>query len=169
MQIKLNFTRKVLHLAWLWKWEFLKLGNNLLIVLITFRLKCIYSCFTRFSNTMATIATKKESNQNTVVWFLYYIMMVNNSCQTNKFQNSDQQFQRNRIFRLNRLNFISDERRLRIKKVVTYSQRDLSLVPIPRGFPLFEGDGIPLTRHLMVWFSSQEPVFTLIFHYSSIV
>ena len=122
MQIKLIFTRKVLHLAWLWKWEFLKLGNNLLIVLITFRLKCIYSCFTRFSNTMATIATKKESNQNTVVWFLYYIMMVNNSCQTNKFQNSDQQFQRNRIFRSNRLNFISDETRLRIKKVVTYSQ-----------------------------------------------
>ena len=92
---------------------------------------------------MATIATKKESNQNTVVWLILVL-----------YHDGQQQFQRNRIFRSNRLNFISDETRLRIKKVVTYSQGDLSLVPIQRGFLLFDGDGVPLTRRLMVWFSS---------------
>ena len=29
MQIELIFTRKVLHLALLWKWEFLELANGL--------------------------------------------------------------------------------------------------------------------------------------------
>ena len=33
MQIKLIFTKNVLHLASFWKWEFLDLGNGLLVVL----------------------------------------------------------------------------------------------------------------------------------------
>ena len=115
---------------------------------------------------MATIATKKESNQNRVVWLILVL-----------YHDGQQQLSNKQIQKLrptisrksNRLNFISDETRLRIKKVVTYSQGDISLVSIQKGFPLFDGDGVPLTRHLMVWFSSQEPVFILIFHYPSIV
>ena len=117
---------------------------------------------------MAAIATKKESNQNTVVSLILVL-----------YHDGQQQLSNKQIQKLrptisrksNRLNFISDETRLRSKKVVTYSQGDLSLVPIQKGFPLFDGDGdgVPLTRHLMVWFSSQEPVFILIFHYASIV
>ena len=109
---------------------------------------------------MATIATKKESNQNRVVWLILVL-----------YHDGQQQLSNKQIQKLrptisrksNRLNFISDETRLRIKKVVTYSQGDLSLVPIQKGFPLFDGDGVPLTRHLMVWFSSQEPVFIVSF------
>ena len=121
---------------------------------MTFRLKCImFYAFFFFSNMMATIATKKESNQNTVVWlifFLYHGWLYQQLQYKQIPKLRAKQFQGNRIFRSNCLSFISV--RLRIKKVVTYSQGDLSLVPIQRGFPLFDGDGLPLTRRLMEWF-----------------
>ena len=94
---------------------------------------------------MATMATKKENNQNTVVWLI--LVLYHDGQQ----QLSNKQIQKLRptiSTKSNRLNFISDETRLRIKKAVTYSQGDLSLVPIQKGFPLFDGDGVPFDAAL---------------------
>ena len=47
-QIKLIFTKKVSHLASFWKWDFLELGNGLLVCLPAWT-SCVHALYTMFS------------------------------------------------------------------------------------------------------------------------
>ena len=45
MQVKLIFTRKVFHLTWFWKWEFLELRNGLFEWFVNLHCKLFFKTF----------------------------------------------------------------------------------------------------------------------------